>query len=158
IARALIGLLGEGWCFIINGISVVAVIVGLLLMRITWQRPQGETRHPFQDLLEVAHYLRGVPRLQIQFALVAISSVFGMSYTVLMPVIVKQVLHQGPRELGALMTAAGAGALCAALALSSLADVRDRAKLLFAVAVGYPGVLLAFSFARHVAPALALLF
>jgi len=158
IAGALIGLVGEGWCFILNGISFVAVITGLLLMRVRWKPPAAAPQHPLHDLLEVARYLKGVRPLQIQFALVAVSSIFGMSYTVLMPVIVKDVFHAGPRELGALMTASGAGALCAALILSSLPEARDRARLLFLGALGYPLVLIAFGFARHVAPALALLF
>ena len=120
VAAIVIAHLGEGWCFSIDGVSYLAVIASLLLMRIEPDVP-GDHRRPAmaEQMREGWGYVsRFIPVRNI-LLLFAITSLMGMSQMALLPLFAAQVLHGGPRMLGLLTTANAVGALVAAVLLAS---------------------------------------
>jgi len=120
IAGLIIAAFGEGYCFLIDGISYLAVIASLLLMQIKSIRiAQPEARHSMMvQMREGWDFVRAFVPIRSILILFAISSLMGIPYTVLMPIFASKVLHGGPHTLGFLMGAAGTGALVAAVALA----------------------------------------
>ncbi len=118
LAGVIIAAVGEGSCFLLDGISYVAVIVSLVLMRIgvpVTRKQGGEIWH---ELNEGWRYVSGSVPIRSILLLLGVASLAGMPYTVLMPVIVAEVLHGGPHTLGFLMAASGVGALAGAVTLA----------------------------------------
>jgi MFS family permease len=118
IAGAVIAGVGEGYCFLIDGISYIAVIISLLSMRITIpqaRRPQREIAH---ELKEGWQYVRGSLPIRSILINLGLVSMFGMPYSVLMPIFAAEVLHGGPNTLGLLMSAVGVGALVGTVSLT----------------------------------------
>lgn len=124
IAGLLIAAVGEGWCFLIDSVSYVAVIAALLRMRLpaTPPRPAGPGQAVAQ-FREGYRYAFGFAPIRSIILLIALVSLVGVPYTVLMPVFATDVFHGGPHTLGLLMTAAGAGALLGALWLAARRSV-----------------------------------
>ncbi|MEW5773441.1 MAG: MFS transporter [Thermodesulfobacteriota bacterium] len=136
-AGVVLAAVGEGWCFLLNGLSFLAVLASLAAMRIP-PRTAAPDRPPFLSRLrEGLGYAWRTREVRNVLALVATGSLFGSSYLVLMPVFASEVLHAGAGGFGLLMTAAGAGSLAGALVLSLRRDaaglwrVRSRAALVF---------------------------
>jgi MFS family permease len=119
IAGILVAKIGEGWCFFANGISYVAVIAGLLLMKVQPFRPAPASMSPWETIREGFQYVAGTVPIRAIVMLIAIVSFAGMPYTVLMPVFADRILHVGAQGLGILMGATGLGALGGALLLAS---------------------------------------
>ena len=118
LAGIVISGVGEAWCFVVDGVSYIAVILSLLLMRVV-RREQPSARSGMrQQLREGWRYVAGSVPIRSILLLLALASLAGMPYTVLMPVIASKVLHGGPNTLGILMSASGVGALAGALALA----------------------------------------
>ncbi len=117
-AGILITAVGEGICFLINGISYVAVIVALLAMHIIRKNVPSKTLHPWRDLKEGFAYAFGFAPIRAILLLLSLVSLMGMSYAVLMPIFARDILHGGPYTLGFLMAATGVGALIGALSLA----------------------------------------
>lgn len=119
IAGIVIAAVGEGWCFLADGISYLAVIASLLMMRFTPRQAPRRDTNVMQELAEGFRYAFGFRPIRAVLLLLALVSLMGMPYTVLMPVIAAETLHGGPHTLGFLMGASGIGALCGALYLAS---------------------------------------
>lgn len=122
IGPALAGLIisgfGEGWCFLIDGVSYFAVIGSLLLMRIA---PAAAPRHTSGMLGQIREgwaYVRGCAPIRALLLLFALICLMGWPYTVLLPVFASDVLHGGAHTLGWLSAAAGVGALVSGLSLT----------------------------------------
>jgi MFS family permease len=120
VAAIVIAKLGEGWCFGIDGVSYLAVIASLLMMRVIPDTPGSHHRPAMaQQMREGWGYVsRFIPVRNI-LVLFAITSLMGMSQMALLPLFAAQVLHGGPRMLGLLTTANAVGALVAAVLLAS---------------------------------------
>src|SRR5262245_50233603 len=123
VAGVLIAMAGEGWCFLLDGVSYLAVIASLLMMRLAPSNPRAADKAVFQELREGFLYAFGFAPIRTILLLLTLISLMGMPYTVLMPVIAAEVLHGGPHTLGFLMGAMGVGALCGALYLASRRSV-----------------------------------
>ncbi|HWZ97502.1 MAG TPA: MFS transporter [Candidatus Dormibacteraeota bacterium] len=115
IAGFSIRLIGEGWCFFVNGLSFLAVIIALLAMRIPPQDEQGATHSPWQSLLQGFRFAMGDRVIRSVLILLSMLSFFGLQFTTFMPVFAKDVLHRDARGLGLLMSASGIGAVLGAL-------------------------------------------
>jgi MFS family permease len=118
IAGVVIGIVGEGWCFLIDGVSYIAVIASLLLMRIEPLNIERKANTMLEQMREGWDYVstfRPVRTILLIFALV---SLMGYPYSVLLPIFAGQVLHGGAYTLGWLTTASGVGALISALSLA----------------------------------------
>jgi MFS family permease len=118
IAGIVIAAVGEGYCFLIDGLSYVAVIASLLFMRITPETPQITGNRVHQDLTAGWQYVSTFVPIRSILLLLGIVSLAGMPYTVLMPVLATRVLEGGPHTLGYLMAASGVGALAGAITMA----------------------------------------
>ncbi len=119
IAGILVAKIGEGWCFFANGISYVAVIWGLLLMKVDPFRPAPATKSAWETIREGFQYVGSTVPIRAIVMLIAVVSFAGMQFTVLMPIFADRILHAGPQGMGLLMGATGAGALGGALMLAT---------------------------------------
>ena len=102
IAGFLIGAVGIAWCYFLNSVSYIAVIAGLLMMRLPPRPPRPQTASAWTGFREVLSYLRGDRRLRVLMMLTAILSVFGFPYISMMPVFARDVLHRGATGYGGL--------------------------------------------------------
>jgi len=156
IAGALLASVGAAWCFFINGVSFVAVLISLLLMRFS-PRPRREiTTSPLADAVGGLRYLRTNSTVMGLAALLGAISMFGWSYGVLMPVFAYDVLHMGAQGLGYLMAATGVGALIGALTVASLSGY-PLPRLIFGGAFTMAAALIGFSFSHTFALSILLL-
>jgi MFS family permease len=123
IAGIVVAALGEGYCFLVDGISYIAVIVSLLMMRVTPNLPPQRRRHIRHELADGWRYVAGSVPIRSILLNLSIVSLFGMTYSVLMPIFAARVLGGGPHTLGFLMGATGVGALGGALGLAARKSV-----------------------------------
>src|SRR6266566_679969 len=119
IAGVLIAAVGEGMCFLIDGISYIAVVIALLAMRIDHSKVKRITTGAWAEFKRGITYAFGFAPIRALLLLAAFVSLTGISYSILMPVFATQILHGGPRLLGFLTAASGIGALLGALYLAS---------------------------------------
>ena len=119
LAGIVIGWVGEGWCFFIDGISYFAVIVSLEMMRLRPFEMKRTTATMLQQMREGWDYVRGFRPIRTVLLLFAVLSLMGWPYAVLLPIFAGQVLHGGPHTLGWLTGCSAIGALGAALSLAA---------------------------------------
>lgn len=149
LGGVVIAAVGEGWCFMIDAISYLAVIASLLAMKITPRMLKpSERANIFQQLREGWTYAANFAPIRNILVLLALVSLVGMPYTVLMPVFANDVLHGGPNTLGLLMAASGVGALIGALFLAARKSVLGLGKFIPSTAAVFGLGLIAFSFTR----------
>lgn len=148
VAGVLISVVGEGMCFLLNGVSYLAVLCALLAMKVTNVRKKAADEPVLKRLKEGFRYTFNYAPIRYIIMLLALTSLTGMPYTVLMPVFVKEILHGGPRTLGLLMTCSGAGALTAALLLASRRSAAGLEKRIPAAGLIFGTGLIALSMAR----------
>ncbi|MGE0824640.1 MAG: MFS transporter [Candidatus Binatia bacterium] len=150
LGGVLIAAVGEGWCFLLDGISYLAVIASLRLMTVSSNRQQGKTvGHLGQQLSEGWTYISCFLPIRNILLLLAVVSIVGMPYTVLMPLVADDILHGGPQTLGLLMAAVGIGALGGAGILAVRKSVLGLGKLLPLATITFGLGLIAFSFSRQ---------
>jgi MFS family permease len=118
LAGAVIAVSGEGFCFLIDGVSYVAVIGSLIAMRLTPEMVKPTTDSMLAQLKEGWTYVSGFAPVRTILLLFAIVSLMGWPFTVLMPIFAGNILHGGPHTLGFLMGAVGIGALVSAISLA----------------------------------------
>ncbi len=119
VGGVLVAMAGEGLCFALNAVSFTAAIGALAAMRVRPVGRKGERKHILHELAEGLGYVAGNRKIRSILAMIAVVSVAGIPYGVLMPVFARDILHGGPRTLGLLTTAVGLGALAGGLALAS---------------------------------------
>ncbi len=157
LAGILIATIGMSGCFYINGLSFLAVIAALLMIKVN-PAHRKETQGLFvKDLIEGLNFIRQRRNIIILISMVAVTSLFGISYVILMPVFARDILQVGVRGLGILMSAAGCGALIAALSLVALGDFKHKGKLLLASSLIFSLGLLVFSLSKAYVLSLAML-
>jgi MFS family permease len=139
IAGILISLTGEGICFFLNGVSYIFVIVFLFMMTITPRKRKATNTHFLRGLKEGFSYTFGFAPIRYIILLLALVSLMGMPYTILVPVFAKTILHGGSHTFGFLMGASGIGALAGAIYMASRKNVLGLGKLLpiFAAVFGF---------------------
>jgi MFS family permease len=158
IGGVLIAAVGEGWCFFWDAVSYLAVIASLLLMRVAARPPRPKAREKvLPELREGFAYVAGSPAIRSILLLLALVSLVGMPYTVLMPVFASTVLHGGPHTLGFLMAATGVGALLGAVFLANRRTVLGLGKIVPMMAATFGAGLIGFSLSRSLWVALPLL-
>jgi MFS family permease len=148
LAGVLIAAVGEGYCFLTDGVSYIAVIVSLLLMRIQAPQARAGARRVMAELPEGWRYVASSVPIRSILLLLALSSLVGMPYTVLMPIFASQILHGGAHTLGFLMAATGVGALASAMLLAVRKSVLGLGRMIGLSAAIFGASLIAFSFSR----------
>lgn len=130
IAGIIIALLGEGLCFLINGLSYIAVIISLLMMEITKRNISPPKHHVLHELKDGFIYAFGFPPIRYILILLGLISLTGVPYQILMPIFAKDIFHGGPKTLGFLMAMSGAGALTGAIYLAGRRTVVGLGKII----------------------------
>ena len=120
--------LGEGWCFLVNGLSFLAVIVALLAMRIEPQQGIAETHSAWQRFLQGFRFAMGDRVVRSVLILLSMLSFFGLQYTVFMPVFAKDILHGGELGFGLLMSASAIGAVLGSLQFAARTSYKGMLK------------------------------
>jgi MFS family permease len=141
LAGAIVALVGEGQCFLLNAVSFIAVIAGLLAMRLEPTEITRPVVSAFSSLKEGLAYVLEARPIRALLIMVALVSVFGIPYSVLMPIFAKRVLGGGPQTLGILLGAGSIGALGGALMLAARSRVEGLGRLV-AMNIGAFGVML----------------
>jgi MFS family permease len=149
IAGIMLASAGEGICFLINAISYIFVIISLMMMKLKISEVRKKGSDILKDLKEGLNYTFGFPPIKHIILLLGLVSLMGMSYTVLMPVFAKQILHGGSHIYGFLMGAAGFGALLGALFLASRESVLKLGRIVPAAAILFGAGLIVLSFSRN---------
>jgi MFS family permease len=124
LAGIVIGAVGEGYCFTIDGVSYLAVIASLLMMNVSKTKTLRAVSTMFEQLREGWTYVANFRPIRTILLLFAVVSLMGMPFMVLMPVFASDVFHGGPHTLGWLMGASGIGALASAISLALRRSVR----------------------------------
>jgi MFS family permease len=148
LAGLIIAASSEGWCFLIDGISYIAVIVSLLMMHPNVPALRRTASSMVIELKEGWSYVSGFLPIRTILMLFAIVSLMGMPYVVLMPIFAAQVLHGGAHTLGFLMGAMGVGALISALSLAARKSVRGLIRMIPLAAVVFGLGLIGFGLSR----------
>lgn len=144
IAGILVARIGEGWCFFANAVSYIAVIIGLLMMRVP-PRELPAQGSPIAHIIEGFRFVRETEPIRALLLLLGLVSLVAMPYTVLMPIFADRILHGGARGLGILMGATGVGALLGALTLAAKSGVRGLGRWVAFSCAGFSVFLVAFA-------------
>ena len=158
VAGILVALTGEGICFLLNGVSYLAVIFALLAMKFKTEKKIARKIQFWPQLREGFSYTFGFRPIRLIILLIAWVSLVGVSYVTLMPVFVRRILNGGPHSLGFLMGAAGCGALLGALALASRKSSRGIERIMVGGSLLFSIALVGLAAARAFWLAMPLLF
>lgn len=149
LAGLLLATMSEGVCFLLNGLSYLAVIWALLAMKVRPRPKHPAAAHVLADLKEGFHYAFGFAPIRIVLLLVALVSLVALPYAVLMPVYARDILRGGSHTLGFLMAAAGLGALAGSIFLASRKTILGTGRrMVWALVVLGVGLML-FSHSRR---------
>jgi MFS family permease len=149
VAGIVVAEVGEGWCFLLNGLSYVAVITALLRMRIDAAATSPAAVSAWDSVVEGFSFVWRTTPVRALLLLLGLVSLMGMPYTVLMPIFADRILGGGPHAYGLLMSCSGVGALLGAASLTSRKSVRGLGRWVSFAATGFGVALIAFSFSRR---------
>jgi MFS family permease len=151
LAALVIARAGIAWCFAVNALSYLAVLIGLLSIRLPARDAVATImeQSPLEGVREGLRYMRDTTLVRALIRLIAVYAVFGVPYLALMPVVARDVLGLGPGGYGLLLASVGIGGLAGALWLAASSDLeRGRGQLLAKSSVAFGALLIAFSLAR----------
>lgn len=157
VAGFLMARVGVPLCFLLNGLSFIAVIAGLLMMRLPKFVPPAQSNSAWTHAAEGFAYVWHHRRLRTILILFAVVGVFGWSYSVLMPAFATDVLRVGQAQYGMLLSANGVGALLGALTVASLGRHVSRRWLVLGGLWIFSGMLLLLALVNSYYLALACL-
>jgi MFS family permease len=146
LAGLLLAIIGAAWCFTLNGISFLAVILGLWLMKLPPHQTPHNPASQWQQLVSGLKYTAGNRELSALILLSLVFSIFGISYSTVLPAFVEKVLHQGALAYGWVNAASGLGAVSGAFLLAHRVSHGRRGQLLVLTNIAFPLILIAFSF------------
>jgi MFS family permease len=157
IAGILVARIGEGWCFFANAVSYIAVIIGLLMMKLGPLRTASKDSSPFEHIAEGFRFVQRTKPILALVLLIGLVSLVAVPYSVLMPIFADRVVHSGAHGLGILMGATGIGALLGALTLAIRRGVQGLGRVVGLSAGGFGVSLILFAFSRSLWLSVALL-
>jgi len=151
-------LFGPGWCFTINGLSFLAIIAALAVMKIAPAAVKTEHNSILADLKEGLRYVANHSMIRTIISLIGVISLFGLSFATLVPAWAVKILGGNAATNGILLSARGLGALIGALLIASLGRFQFRGKLMTFGSFAFPALLFIFSLMRWVPLSLVFLF
>jgi len=157
LAGVLVSLIGEGWCFSLNALSFIPVLGSLWAMRVQPRPAPDNAVGPWQEMKDGARYCFGFPPIRDVLLLLAVASLMGMPYQVLMPVFAADVFKGGAHTLGFLTSSIGVGAMLATVYLMSRKNVLGLLNKLPLGAAVFGAALMGFAYASHLGVACLLL-
>ena len=146
IAGLVLAAVGAAWCFTLNGVSFLAVLIGLWLMNLPPHQSAKYSTSPWQQLVSGMKYAAGNREISALIMLSLVFSIFGISYATILPAFVEKTLHQGAIAYGWVNAAIGMGAVTGAFLLAHRVSHGRRGKLLVLTNIAFPLILVAFSF------------
>jgi MFS family permease len=152
IGGLLLAAVGSSWCFLLNGISFLAVIGSLLAMQLTPRERKPLQLSPWQQLTSGLSYVKNTPELRALLLMALFFSLFGISYSTVLPAFVDKVLHQGAEAFGVINAMSGVGAVTGAFLIAQYGDRGQRGRWLVWAALLFPLVLAVFA-VNHSYPA-----
>lgn len=157
IGGIVLATLGAAWCFGLNAVGYLAVILALLLMRLPGQSTET-VREPLRSQLATGlrYVAQSVP-IRTILVLVGVTSLLGLSYITLLPVFAADVLRAGETGLGALNTAVGVGSVAGSLLVASSGRSQRKGLILSVGSLLFPGAILAFAVSRSLSLSVAAL-
>ena len=158
IAGFAIAWVGEGWCFFLNGLSFVAVIVALLMMRIERREIKPSTDSPLRSFVQGFRFAMSDLPMRSALLLLSVLSLFGLQYSVFMPIYAQDILKGNARTLGLLMSSAGIGAVLGALHFAARTHYKGLARWIAATSTTCSVCLILFSQAKTFWLCVAVLF
>jgi len=148
LAGVLVATIGMSGCFYLNGISFLAVIFALFLIKVHNNARTDKNRPPLKDLKEGLIFIKNNRLILVLISMVGIVSLFGIAYVILMPIFANDILRAGVKGLGLLMSASGFGALIGALILARLGNFKFKGKLLIYSTLIFSVSLILFSLSK----------
>lgn len=148
VAAAVIAQAGIAWCFGLNALSYLTVIIGLSMIRLPAWQPPLTTGSPLHGMLEGLRYIRSAKKVSALIRFIAVFSILGVPYITLMPVVARDLLGLDASGYGLLLSSLGVGGLCGALALAAVGRRIPRGRLLVGAAYTYAFLLIMFSLVR----------
>lgn len=137
--------LGAAWCFLINGISFLAVLASLFAMHVHHHAHSHAPGSPWEKVRSGWEYVLQKPAMLGLLMLALVFSMFGISYSTLLPAFVDQVLHRDAFAYGALNTTTGVGAVIGGIILASRGNDMRRGHILMLVSLAFPIILMFFA-------------
>jgi MFS family permease len=148
IAGFAIAWIGEGWCFFLNGVSFLAVIAALMAMRVSRENPQPSKESPWQSFIQGFRFAMADVPVRSALLLLSVLSLFGLQYSVFLPIFADGILHGGAKGMGFLMSSAGVGAVLGALYFAGRTNYTGLAKWIAATSLVCAVGLVIFSQSR----------
>lgn len=145
IGGALLVAFGPAWCFLLNGLTFLAVITSLLMMHFAPREIKVNTLTPWQKLTGGVVYVRQESNLQALLLMALVFSLFGISYSTVLPAFVDKVLHQGAGAFGVINAFSGVGAVTGAFLMARFGDQGLRGRWLGWALLAFPVVLALFA-------------
>ncbi len=157
IAAVVIARLGIAWCFFLNSVSFVAVLVGLFLIALPPHQPVSGRARPWIGVQQALRYMRDTPRVRALMIMVTVYSILGVPVLALMPVVARDMFQLGAAGYGLLLSFLGIGGLTGALSLAAVGYRVSRTRLLVVASMIWPVLLLLFAWTRFAPLAYVLL-
>ena len=148
IAAAVIARLGIAWCFFLNAVSFVAVLVGLFMIVLPAHRPHPGHARPWIGVQQAMRYMRQTAHVRALMLMVTVYSILGVPVLALMPVVARDMFHLGAGGYGLLLSFLGVGGLAGALSLAAVGYRVSRTRMLLVASMVWPTLLVLFAFAR----------
>ena len=128
LAGFAIAYIGAGYCFFLNGVSFIAVIVALLMMRIPRMEIKASSESPIRSFSEGFRFATNDAPIRSALFLLSMLSLFGLQYSVFLPIYARDILHGDAKTFGLLMSAAGVGAFLGALQFAARTQYKGLAR------------------------------
>ena len=141
---------GPAWCFTLNGLSFIAIIIALMLMKLKPYTAPAHKTSALADLKEGLRYVVSHPTIRVLTVLAGVVTMFGMSFATLIPAWAVTILRGDATTNGLLQGARGAGALISALFIASLGRFRFKGRLLTLGTFAFPALLIVFAFIHSI--------
>ena len=148
IAAAVIAQAGIAWCFGLNALSYLTVLIGLAMIRLPPWHPPLTTSSPFHGMMEGLRYVRSAKKVRTLIRFIAVFSILGVPYITLMPVVARDILGLDASGYGLMLSSLGIGGLSGALALAAVGRRIPRGRLLVGAAYTYAFLLIMFALVR----------
>ena len=148
VAGLMVAAVGEGWCFLVNAVSFLAALAGLMLMNLPAYAARTDHAPVFDHLAEGLRFVRGHAEVRLLLILLGVVCMMGMPYTVLMPIFAESILHGGARGLGLLMGCSGLGAVAGAVMLAGRGRTRGLERVAWMGALATGLALACFAYSR----------
>ena len=148
IAAVVIARLGIAWCFFLNSVSFIAVLVGLFLIVLPPHLPASGRARPWIGVQQALRYMRDTPSVRALMIMVTVYSILGVPVLALMPVVARDMFQLGAAGYGLLLSFLGIGGLTGALSLAAVGYRVSRTRLLVVASMVWPVLLLLFAFTR----------